>query len=95
MSCCDRMDIIKTKIIKINTQISDLILERQQIFEHYESLRCQYKYYIYTPYRDFYMIQELQEKYNEKDLRLLKPVFESIIRYSYKQYKLFNHDSIE
>ena len=36
MSCCDETDVIKTKIIKINTRIADLILERQKMFEQHE-----------------------------------------------------------
>ena len=33
MSCCDGADKIKTIIIELNTQIADLILERQKIVE--------------------------------------------------------------
>tara|TARA_B110000027_G_C15980709_1_gene238586 strand:+ start:378 stop:665 length:288 start_codon:yes stop_codon:yes gene_type:complete len=95
MSCCDGADKIKTIIIELNTQIADLILERQKIVEKHELIRDQYKYFIYTPYRDFYMIQELQTKYNETELKLLKPIFESLIRDSYNHYKLLNPKSIE
>lgn len=88
MSCCDENDNIKTKIIELNYQIANLILERQQFYNKYEKIRDNYKYYIYSSYSDFYMIQELQKKYNKNELALLKPIFDTLIKYSHIYYKL-------
>jgi hypothetical protein len=82
MSCCDRANLIKTDILNLNMQIAELILKRQKKVDKYEATISDTKFYFYSEYRDFYMIKALEEIYETNDLKLIKPIFESIIKNS-------------
>lgn len=91
MSCCDRANLIKTDILDLNKQIAELILERQKKVDKYEDIISDNKFYFYSEYRAFYMIKALEEIYNETDFKLIKPIFESIIKNSAHHRNLLNY----
>ena len=95
MSCCDDSDDIKVGIIDINNKIAKLILERQEKIISYEAKMKQYKFYFYSEYRDLYMIRALEETYDTIEFKLIKPIFESIIKNSAHHYNLLNYKATE
>jgi hypothetical protein len=95
MSCCDGSNGIKAEIIEINNKIATLILERQEKITLYEVAMKQYKFYFYSEYRDLYMIQSLEKTYDTTDFKLIKPIFESIIKNSAHHRNLLNYKSNE
>ena len=93
MSCCDRSEDIKDNIIELNNKIANLILERQKQITLYEALMSKYKFYFYSEYRDLCMIQLLEKTYDTTDFKLIKPIFESIIKNSAYHHNLLNYNS--